>query len=164
KGIDLLLQSLEKLKARQLAPCLTIVGSGPERPLLEQLTTRLGLDGQVAFAGALQGRALADALRRHKVLVVPSRYDEPFGVVALEGIACGCMVVGSSGGGLPEAIGPCGLTFPNGDVDALSRELARLLLQRDEWRRLRANASSHLANFKAETIAQKYLSLFQTLR
>jgi len=163
KGIDLLLQSLEKLKARQLAPCLTIVGSGPERPLLEQLTARLRLDRQVAFAGPLQGQALAKTLQRHKILVVPSRYDEPFGVVALEGIACGCMVVGSSGGGLPEAIGPCGLTFPNGDVDALTRELARLLLQGDEWQRLRVNASSHLANFEAETIAQKYLSLFRTL-
>jgi glycogen synthase len=163
KGIDLLLQSLERLKAHQLAPCLTIVGSGPERTALEQLTTRLGLEGQVIFAGPLQGAPLVRALQGHRILVVPSRYDEPFGVVALEGIACGCVVVGSSGGGLPEAIGPCGLTFPNGDLKALSEQLASLLLRREEWERLRGNASSHLANFRAEVIAVRYLDLFRKL-
>ena len=40
-----------------------------------------------------------------------------FGVVALEGIACGCVIVGSEGGGLEEAIGPCGVTFPNSNCN-----------------------------------------------
>jgi glycosyltransferase involved in cell wall biosynthesis len=163
KGIDLLLQSLGKLKARQLSPCLTIVGQGPEQNHLEQLTAELGLGGQVTFAGALQGASLATVLRRHKILVVPSRYDEPFGVVALEGIACGCVVVGSNGGGLPEAIGPCGVTFPNGDVETLSEKLASLLLQSGACDRLRAHAPAHLANFQPGTIARKYLDLFQEL-
>ncbi len=42
------------------------------------------------------------------------------GIVALEGIACGCVVIGSQGGGLKDAIGNCGLTYPNGDVAALA--------------------------------------------
>jgi glycosyltransferase involved in cell wall biosynthesis len=113
------------------------------------------------FAGPLQGATLAAMIERHKILVVPSRYEEPFGVVALEGIASGCVVVGSNRGGLPEAIGPCGVTFANGDVEALTEKLAGLLLQPESCERLRANAPAHLATFQVETVARKYLALFQ---
>jgi glycosyltransferase involved in cell wall biosynthesis len=161
KGVDLLLRSLGILRARQLSPYLTIVGRGPERDHLEQMTVELGLGEQVMFAGPLQGATLAAMIERHKILVVPSRYEEPFGVVALEGIASGCVVVGSNRGGLPEAIGPCGVTFANGDVEALTEKLAGLLLQPESCERLRANAPAHLANFQIETVARKYLALFQ---
>ena len=161
KGVDLLLEALSDLKERGLSPSLTIIGDGPERPALEQLTGRLGLHEQVCFAGPKRGADLAEQLGRHKVMVVPSRYAEPFGVVALEGIACGCLVIGSSGGGLPEAIGPCGLTFPNGDAEALAAALEKALLQPNEHGRWQVNAVTHLAQFQAQTVAQKYLTLFR---
>jgi len=163
KGVDLLLEALACLKGRGLSPSLTIIGDGPERGALEQLTAQLGLGGQVSFAGTKRGAALAELLHRYKVMAIPSRYAEPFGVVALEGIACGCLVIGSSGGGLPEAIGSCGLTFPNGEAEALAAALERLLLQPNEHSRLQANAASHLAQFKAATVAQRYLTLFRKL-
>ncbi len=47
--------------------------------------------------------------------------------MALEGIACGCVVVGSEGGGLKDAIGPCGDTFRNGDAADLARVLGHRL-------------------------------------
>jgi glycosyltransferase involved in cell wall biosynthesis len=105
---------------------------------------------------------LVKLLQEHKILVIPSRYDEPFGVVALEGIACGCVAVGSSGGGLPEAIGSCGVTFPNGDANALAQALEQLLRQPDEQRRLTANAPQHLARFHPTVIAEAYLALFRS--
>lgn len=163
KGVDLLLQSLGMLKARQLFPRLTIVGEGPERAKLEQVAAEMGLPGQVTFAGALRGSALAAALQQHRILVVPSRYEEPFGVVALEGIACGCVVVGSNRGGLPEAIGPCGVTFPNGDAEALTESLACLLRQPNEIEQLQAKAPAHLSKFEIGKIAQEYLAVFQRL-
>ena len=43
------------------------------------------------------GAALAALLNQCRILVVPSLWAEPFGIVALEGIACGCVVVGSAG-------------------------------------------------------------------
>jgi Glycosyltransferase len=89
-------------------------------------------------------------------LVVPSRYDEPFGIVALEGIACGCLVVGSSGGGLKEAIGPCGLTFPNGDAVALTNLLDRLLADPGAGHDLLGHAPEHLARHSAAAVALSY--------
>lgn len=162
KGIDLLLEALALLRARNFSAHLTIVGSGPELSALQQMVRRLGLGGQVTFVGPKRDAELVDLLRRHKILVIPSRYDEPFGVVALEGIASGCAVVGSRGGGLPEAIGPCGVTFPNGDVEALVDTLEKLLRQPDERRRLLANASEHLSKFHPAVIAEAYLALFRS--
>ncbi len=160
KGVDLLLEALATLRSRGRFPRLTIVGGGPELASLQQLATNLGLGEQVAFSGPKRDAALRSLLHQHKILVVPSRYDEPFGIVALEGIACGCVVVGSNGGGLPEAIGPCGVTFPNGDSRALAEAIARLMEEPSERKHLLEQAPEHLARFHPATIAEAYLTLF----
>ena len=154
KGARLLLDAMTLLEEK---PRLTIVGDGPERAALEKQAADLRLRSQVDFVGPQHGEQLAALLRQHQMLVVPSLWQEPFGIVALEGIACGCVVVGSAGGGLAEAIGPCGVTFPNGDAAALAKAMARLLADPDERARLRQNAPSHLARFTPRHVAGIYL-------
>ena len=51
---------------------------------------------------------MVEELNRHEIMVVPSRWNELFGVVALEGMACGCAMLVSDGGGLPDAVGYAG--------------------------------------------------------
>ena len=162
KGVDLLLAALALLRDRGWFPRLTIVGDGPERDALQELAGKLNLSAQVLFVGLKRHSELADLLRTHKILVVPSRYNEPFGVVALEGIACGCIVAGSEGGGLPEAIGPCGRTFAKGDPVALADVLERFLSFPDERASLLESASTHLAKFHPVTIAEAYLAVFRS--
>src|SRR2546423_116474 len=154
KGASLLLDALKLMTTK---PRLTIVGDGPERAALEKQTADSGLQAQVEFAGLRHGEELADALREHEILVVPSLWQEPFGIVALEAIACGCVVIGSAGGGLAEAIGPCGVTFPNGDAHALADAITRLLDSPAERDRLRQNAPGHLARFTPPAVAAVYL-------
>lgn len=163
KGVDLLLRALKRLQSENLRPDLTIVGSGPEQQKLQELTREIALDRQVTFAGQKQGAELAEVLNQHQVLVAPSRWAEPFGVVALEGIACGCVVVGSEKGGLKEAIGPCGLTFVNGDTGALASQLKRLLAEPELQSRLRQHADEHLAKFKSDAVVAAYLRIMQKL-
>src|SRR5690242_3812065 len=136
KGVDLLLRALEILKRDGIMLDLTIVGSGPEEAHLRKLSTELILDGQAPFAGQKAGTALAQILNEHEILAVPSRWAEPFGVVALEGIACGCVVVGSRDGGLKEAIDGCGVTFENGNATELAAQLKRLINDSDTHRML----------------------------
>jgi glycogen synthase len=163
KGVDLLLQALKLLQSETLVPDLTIVGSGPEENNLRRLSGELGLDRQVTFVGQKPGATLAEILNRHRVLVVPSQWAEPFGIVALEGIACGCVVVGSEQGGLKEAIGPCGLTFENGNVRALADQLKRLLKDPKCQTKLREQAAEHLAKFQADAVAAAYLRLMRKM-
>ena len=161
KGVDLLIAALGRLAAQGLRPSLTVIGDGPELPALRAQVADLGLAEQVELTGTLRDGALVRALNQHRILVVPSRYDEPFGVVALEGIACGCVVVGSAGGGLPEAIGPCGRTFPNGSVEELAAVLARLLGHPEELEPPRAGAAEHLARHGSEAIARRYAAALE---
>jgi len=162
KGADLLIEAISILKQRDLTPELTIVGDGPERSRLDRLTTDLGLKNQINFTGARSQAEVAEILRQHEILVVPSLWNEPFGVVALEGIASGCLVVGSDGGGLPEAIGPCGLTFPNGDGQALAEQLAVLLTNRALFDQYRAQVETHLAHHRPQAVARRYRDVIAT--
>ena len=161
KGAGVLLSALSLLAGKRLRPSLTVVGEGEERSRLENEVRRHGLNGQVRFTGAVSGSPLADLLRRHRIMVVPSLCKEAFGIVALEGIACGCVVVGSDGGGLPEAIGPCGATFPNGDARALAEVIERLLAEPALMEKYRKSAQSHLAKHRPATVANRYLELLR---
>jgi glycosyltransferase involved in cell wall biosynthesis len=157
KGVDVLLDALGLLAPAGLEPRLTVVGDGPERSRLAAQAARLDIQDRIDFLGIRTGKELVRILNRHRILVVPSRYNEPFGIVALEGIACGCVVVGSSGGGLSEAIGPCGLTFRNGDAADLARVLAPLLRDPGAGRGLLDHAPAHLEPHSRERIGREYV-------
>jgi glycosyltransferase involved in cell wall biosynthesis len=161
KGLDLLIEALGGLRREGLAPRLTVIGNGPEEAAMRNLATARGVAEQIDFAGQRTGPELAELLNAHQIMVAPSRWPEPFGIVALEGIGCGCVVVGSEGGGLREAIGTCGLTFPNGSVEGLKDALRRLLLEPALVERLRLNRTLHLERFEVGAIARKYLDLFE---
>lgn len=162
KGFDLLLDALAILDREfGLAPRLTLIGDGPERAALAEQAERLGLGSRVEFTGALAPAEISRRLAAHRVLVVPSRYREPFGIVVLEGIACGCAVIGSAGGGLADAIGPCGLTFPNGDVRALAARISELLGSAERRTALLEQAPDHLAGHRRDRVARRYLSVLE---
>jgi glycogen(starch) synthase len=157
KGVDILLEAFARLAREGLAPRLAIIGDGPEAPGLREQAQRLGIAERVDFLGTRAGEELAVLLNRYPILVVPSRYNEPFGIVALEGIACGCVVVGSEGGGLKGAIGLCGPTFRNGDVDDLTHVLRHLLQHPESQAEYRVHAEAHLARHTSARVAATYL-------
>jgi glycogen(starch) synthase len=159
KGCNLLLIALASLPPAWAAIRLTILGDGPERPVLEKQAAALGLGHRVHFAGVASQERVASELRRHKILVVPSLYVEPFGVVALEGAACGCIVLGSDGGGLPEAIGPAGMTFRRGDPADLSAKLTQLLENPANYEP--SAILAHLERHQPSRIAAEYRDLFK---
>jgi len=161
KGCDLAIRALAILKTQGLNPSLTVIGDGPEMPALKQLTTELGLNSQVEFLGTIrEGRGKVVA--RHRIMVVPSIWEEPFGVVALEGIAAGCAVVASRGGGLPEAVGPCGILVPNGDAERLASAIKDLITDASLRDQLTAGRKHHLEHFQPEIVAKRYLEVFES--
>jgi glycosyltransferase involved in cell wall biosynthesis len=163
KGANVLLDALGKLRQQGMRPTLTIIGDGPERTKLVSQIQELQLEGQVRLAGWQSQKQIASALNEHKILVVPSVWNEPFGIVALEGAACGCVIVGSEGGGLPEAIGPCGVTFPNGDHRRLAAILSKLLANPERLEEFRRAAPAHLVAHRAEDVSAKYLAFFESV-
>jgi len=159
KGCDLLLRALSLLKQDAVYPSATIIGDGPDMSALREQTAKLGLMDQVTFKGSIrEGRGAEVA--QHKIMVVPSIWAEPFGVVALEGLAAGCAVVSSNTGGLPDAVGPCGLLFPGGDARALAQAIRELLDRPSLREKLASESVGHLKRFRPEVIARQYLDVF----
>ncbi len=161
KGCDLALRALAILRHEGLNPSFTVIGDGPEMPALKRLVAELGLSQQVVFRGTMrEGRG--SEVAQHKIMVIPSAWAEPFGVVALEGLAAGCVLVASSAGGLPEAVGPCGILFPCGDVKALASALQKLLQNASLRKRLMSESQGHLRRFQPEIVARQYMEVFES--
>jgi glycogen synthase len=160
KGLDLLIDALHRLREKKITPQLTVIGDGPERTAFQAQTKKLGLDGQVEFTGTRTGADLVALLNRHRIIVVPSRWQEPFGLVALEGIACGCVPIGAECGGLPDAIGMAGTTFPCDNVEAMACCIESLLQDESALDKYRAHAAEHLGSHAAKAVAKKYLDAF----
>jgi len=154
KGVDVALRALSELDP---AYTLTICGDGDEREALEALAQRLGVDDRVTFEGWVDHDDIAEYARRASIQLVPSRY-EPFGIVALEAIAAGCPVVASDTGGLPEAVGTCGVLVPPDDPEALARGIERAVERRDD---VLQHREAHLEKFEIDTIAGQYLNVFR---
>ena len=159
KGLKILLEALALLGKRGVTPSLLILGDGPERQALESQCSRLDLSARVHFAGGKSNEEVAALLNRARIMVIPSLVEEGFGIVALEGIACGCVIAASRTGGLPEAVGPCGVVLPKGNAEALAAALHTLLRDERAISDLRARAAEHLLRHQPATVAKAYLEI-----
>jgi glycogen(starch) synthase len=161
KRADLVLQSLAALKARGVETTLTVIGDGPERANLEKLASALAVDDKVRFFGRCDQAMIAGHLNRRKILVMPS-IREGFGLVALEAIACGCVVVASSGSGLDDAVGDWAVRTSSDDPGTLADALADVLTDDVRTGRVSAGVSEHLLRHSRATFRQNYLALLRT--
>jgi glycosyltransferase involved in cell wall biosynthesis len=159
KGADVLVAALGRLRDRGLRLRTTIVGSGPEEDALRDQVRKLGLAGQVEFAGYRSGETLVQILNRHRTLVVPSVWEEPFGVVVLEAIACGCLPVVARSGGLPDAAGALGRVFAKSDAGALADQLADAHAATELTDTQRTVALGHLVAHRPDRVAARYLQI-----
>ena len=145
KGIDTLLTVWPRIQESVPQAELQIVGDGPDRPRLEAEAQRLGLDGHVRFAGALNDGALAHAYGEAAVFALPVRTTvgseaggEGFGLVYLEAAAAGLPVVAGNGGAIPEVVrdGETGLLVDPRAPDEVARAIVRLLRDPELARRM----------------------------
>ena len=120
KGVQLLLQAMARMKTPRT---LDIVGAGNMEGELKALAAKLGIADRVRFNGFQQNPQ--DWMRRAACIVVPSFWQEPYGLVAAEAVALGRPVVAFAIGGLPEACGGKATLVKAGDVDAMAKSLEK---------------------------------------
>jgi glycosyltransferase involved in cell wall biosynthesis len=153
KGIDILLDAYAGLVD---APPLVLIGRpDPLKPVSSAPNT-IAL-GPRPHAGVLE------AFRRCAIAVVPSIWEEPFGMVALEAMEAGRPVVASSVGGLADLVvhGESGLLVPPGDTAALREAIMRLLTDRSLADRMGVAAARRAAEFRADSVIPKLLSAYE---
>ena len=164
KGIDVLLRAFATLVGDVPAARLIIVGEGPERPELERLIGELGLDARVQLLGNVPHDQM-NRVAAAWVQVVPSRWDEPFGIVAAEAMMQGRAAIVTGTGGLAEIVadGDGGST-PPGDVPALAAALRRLLTDRELAERFgKAAGRRALAHFSEDRFVDQFIALYERL-
>ena len=102
------------------------------------------------------------------ILVLPSRtsakWKEQFGLVLVEAMASGVVVVGSTCGAIPDVIGDAGVVFPEGDEHALANSLEALTESADHRARLAQAGVSRVESLYLNTnLARRYLSFWTDL-
>lgn len=157
KGVDDLLRALAVVRKAGFDIGAVIAGECDGEDPIRGMTRDLGLADKVRFVGPKRGDELIALMNAHQVLVVPSKWNEPIAIVALEAMACGCAIIGSEGGGLAVTIGPCGLTYPNGDHLKLAEKIITILRLDGRLDAFTRNTAAHLARYTPERICGEYL-------
>jgi len=127
KGILVLLDAFARVAAQVPDVELVVAGDGSLRDEVAELARSPALAGRVRLDGRVDPRDVPAVLRDASVFCLPS-FGEPFGMSALEAMACGLPVVSTNTGGLDELVpAECGLKVPPGDPGALAEALVRIL-------------------------------------
>ncbi len=128
KGLPILLESLATLKQTHPDILLTVVGDGPDRQKLEQMTGHLGLSANVNYVGYKSQAEVRDYLQQTDVFVMSS-FAEGIPVVLMEAMAAGLPVVATQIAGVSELVenGVNGYLVPPGDAVSLAERINKLL-------------------------------------
>jgi glycosyltransferase involved in cell wall biosynthesis len=108
---------------------LLLVGGGEKIPAYAALARELGIGEQTKFAGWISCEAMGQYYAAADIVVQPSVLFEPFGMVAIEAMACGKPVIASNLPGVRSVVsdGEDGLLVRPGDVEDLAEKIQMLL-------------------------------------
>jgi glycogen(starch) synthase len=163
KGFHLALDALAPLVRRMGNVRFVVAGTGTAEAELRRQAWRLGLHRRGVFLGWVGDDMLHSLYRIADLCIVPSIY-EPFGIVALEAMASGCLCIVADTGGLREVVpddGTVGLRFPAEDAAALRGILERVLGDDEERARLVAQAREHVLRFDWAEVARQTLGVYR---
>lgn len=104
KGFDLALTAFEQIRAKFPQAQLVVAGDGTAKAELEQQAHGLGLADSVQFLGWVEPDAVPDLINSAALVIMPSRWAEPFGLVALQAAQMARPIVATRVGGLPEVV------------------------------------------------------------
>jgi glycosyltransferase involved in cell wall biosynthesis len=167
KGVSVLIDAFDLLRARGVACELRILGEGPERDAVRAQARRLGLEHDISWSDFVPQDVMPTEYGRSTVAVLPSRgQQEGLGLTLVEALLAGCAVVGTRAGGIPEVVvhERTGLLARGGDAADLAAQLERILT--DPELRARTMAEGRAAvedRFETGRAAARFLALYREL-
>ena len=165
KGFHLALDALAPVIRRLGDVRFVVAGTGTAEAELKRQSRRLGLTRHGSFLGWVGDDMLHSLYRVADLCIVPSIY-EPFGLVALEAMASGCLCVVADTGGLREVVpsdGTVGLRFPSRDSAALGEILEQVLRDDAMREQLVTEARAHVLCFDWGEVATRTAAIYREL-
>jgi glycogen(starch) synthase len=164
KGFHLALDALAPVIRRLGNVRFVVAGTGTAERELRRQARKLGLTRHGTFLGWVGDDMLHSLYRIAEIVIVPSIY-EPFGLVALEAMASGCLCVVADTGGLREVVpdGTVGVRFPSRDSDALREVLEQVLADDDGREQVVAEAREHALQFDWVEVGRRTHALYAEL-
>lgn len=163
KGLGLLLEALPRVLAVEPKVKLVIAGKGPSLDELRHRAYQLGIYNRIFFTGYIDDNTRNALYKCANVAVFPSLY-EPFGIVALEGMAAGTAVVVSDTGGMSEIVkhGVNGLKAYTNNVISLADNIIWALQHPDHVEQMKRNAMADIEKiYNWDIIATKTQEVYQ---
>ena len=144
----------------QIPSKLLLVGDGPERPVMEQLSRELDLCSDISFLGKQE--QMEEILAISDTFLLTSEY-ESFGLVALEAMAAHVPVISTNAGGLPEinVNGETGFLSNVGDVENMSANALLMLQDEPLLKKMRHSAYEYANKFDIHPIVPQYETLYK---
>src|SRR3954447_10690041 len=124
--------------------------------------TRAGLRDHIIFVEGLSDEQLRSYYSGARLLVMPS-LAEGFGLPPLEAMACGCPVVASTGGSLPEVVGNAAITVAPRDSHGMADAITSLLEDQTLRRTLVARGLTRAATFSWDSAAHQTLTVYSEI-
>lgn len=165
KGLGVLLDAFSRVLATEPKAKLVIAGKGPYLDELRHRAYQLGIYNRIYFTGYIDDDTRNALYKSADIAVFPSLY-EPFGIVALEGMAAGALVITSDAGGLGEIInhGVNGLKAYSDNATSLADNILWALNHPDHARQMIAKALDDLKNiYNWDRIAAQTLGVYEEI-
>ncbi len=164
KGLDVLLKAFAVLVRRCPESRLSIVGDGYLQLYLKRVARYLGIAGKISFIDWSTGPPLIRLYQDARFVIVPSYY-EPFGIVALEAMACARPVIASRVGGLEEIVadGHEGWLVEAGDHLELAKRMAGLAADAAQRERMGRAGRLKAQAFDWKHVAERMITLYEGL-
>jgi glycosyltransferase involved in cell wall biosynthesis len=158
KNVGSLLRAWPAVLATHPSAVLRLAGPpfGPSGATATWASAR-GLTRNVEFVGELKAASVNAWLARHAVMVHPS-LEESFGMVLIEAMAAGCVVVaGARSGAVPEVVADAGLLVDVRRPQAIAGAISELLADPDKQARMRDRGRAKAAGYDIGSVAGRYV-------
>ncbi|MFL0800334.1 MAG: glycosyltransferase family 4 protein [Agarilytica sp.] len=162
KGVPILFESLNLLKAQNIEVELTLLGDGEDRSFLEDLAREMNVDDRVIFGGFVDQETIASTLRASDIFVLPS-FAEGIPVALMEAMAIGIPVIATYVGGITELVidGETGQVVSPSDPTSLADAIARYADDQSFCKRIATQARAKVEeDFNIEDQVDKLATLF----
>ncbi|EEG78070.1 glycosyltransferase family 4 protein [Dethiobacter alkaliphilus] len=163
KGVHVLLDAAPRILAAEPKTKFVIAGKGPALESLRSQARQMGIENRIYFTGYIDDHTRNALYQSASVAVFPSLY-EPFGIVALEGMAANVPVVVSETGGLGDIVehGIDGLKCFPGDAASLADQVISLLANESSARNMAEQALQKIKKqYSWQEIAGQTRNIYQ---